>query len=132
MPCPRLLAVAVVAALGLAGATLTVLDMGGPLAGPLTLLFLLTGPGLATWPLLPRLTPPARVIVSGSVSFVVAMTVAQVMLSLDLWSVRGGVAAVMAVCGAIAVTDVVLTRRAALTAEPDEARPGEEDWLFEA
>jgi hypothetical protein len=128
MPSTRLLLVSLAAAAGLAGALLTVLGDASPYAGRLTLFFLLTGPALATWPLLTRLTPPARAIVSGSMTFVVNAAVAQAMLSLDLWSPRGGVAAVLAVCLLLVAVDAVLTHRAAGRPAP---RPEEDDWLFE-
>lgn len=131
MPTPRLFALAVLASVGLSGATLTVLGMNTPLTDPFTLLFLLTGPALATWPLLPRLTPAARAIVSGTMVLVVNMTVAQVMLSFDAWSPRTGVAAVMGICGVMALLDVVLTRRALLSTEPEMPPADIEDWLFE-
>ncbi|SEF79994.1 hypothetical protein SAMN04489712_10286 [Thermomonospora echinospora] len=128
MPSTRMLLVGAAAAAGLAGAVLTVLGAASSPAGLLTLFFLLTGPALATWPLLARLTPAARAIVSGTMTFVVNTTVAQVMLSLDLWSPRGGVAAVLAICLLLVALDVALTHRA--TGRPTP--PAEEDdWLFQ-
>lgn len=128
MPSTRLLLVALAAAAGLAGALLTVLGDTSAYTGWLTLFFLVTGPALATWPLLPGLAPPARAIVSGSMTFVVNVTVAQTMLALDLWSPRGGVAAVLALCLLLVAVDAALTRYAAAGPLPC---PEEEDWLFE-
>ncbi|MBA9007364.1 hypothetical protein [Thermomonospora cellulosilytica] len=127
---PRPPLVLLTAAAGLAGAVLTLLGDTSPYAGWLTLLFLLTAPALATWPLLPRRSPLARAIVAGSMTIVVNVAVAQVMLSLNLWSIRGGVAAVLAICLLLAMLDVVLTRRTA-DAGPIDDRPEEEDWIYE-
>lgn len=115
-------------AAGLAGVVLTLLGDTSPYAGLLTLLFLLAVPAMTTWPLLPRLSPPARVVVSAAMTFVVNIAVAQGMLSLGLWSIRGGVVAVLVICLLLAAFGVV-SRRPQKAAPHDGAE--DEDWLYE-
>jgi hypothetical protein len=69
-------------AVGGCGALLALADSGSPLRGPLTLFFLLAAPA-------------AMAAVAGSV--VVNMLVAQGMLAVHRWSVRGGIVAVTAI-----------------------------------
>ncbi|HEX2184069.1 MAG TPA: hypothetical protein VHN78_01015 [Chloroflexota bacterium] len=128
----RLLPLVLTAAAALAGATLAIAGVDSPLTGPLALLFLLLGPALATWPMLPRLTPLARAIVAGSMSFVVDGIVAQLMLSFDMWSPRRGVAAVALCCVLLLAADLFLaTRRQSAEAQQEAAQSDDEDWLFE-
>ncbi|MEU1332495.1 hypothetical protein [Streptomyces sp. NPDC005865] len=77
-----------------AGATLALADLESPLRGPLTLFFLLAAPAAAIGTALRGLTPWGRAVASVSGAVAVDMLVAQGMLALHLWSVRGGVAAV--------------------------------------
>lgn len=118
----------IVSAAGLAGAVLTLLGDTSPYTGLLTLVFLLTSPALTVWPLLPRLSPPARVVASGAVTIVVNVAVAQAMLSLGLWSIRGGVAVVLAICLLAAPLGVVVSRRPGRAASHEAS---EEDWMYE-
>lgn len=128
---PATLALIATASLGLAGAILQLAGVESPLTGPLTLLFLLAEPALAVALLLPGLTPLARTIVAGSMSVVVNGTVSEVMLAVDAWSPRGGVAAVAVICGALAAIAAVLGVRHVNGAQPAEAHDEDEEWLFE-
>ncbi|QES39398.1 hypothetical protein DEJ48_31200 [Streptomyces venezuelae] len=83
--------------MGAVGAVLALVDLSSPLRGPFTLFFLLAAPGAAIGAALRALTPWGRAVVSASGALAVNLLVAQGMLALHVWSVRGGVVAVTAV-----------------------------------
>lgn len=81
-------------AVGAVGAMLALTDMESPLRAPFTLFFLLAAPGAAIGAALKGLDPWGRIITSVSGAVAVNLLVAQAMLALHIWSVRGGVAAI--------------------------------------
>ncbi|MFD6432120.1 hypothetical protein ACFWFC_05190 [Streptomyces venezuelae] len=83
-------------AVGAVGAVLALVDLSSPLRGPFTLFFLLAAPGAAIGAALRALTPWGRAVVCVSGALAVNLLVAQGMLALHMWSVRGGVVAVAA------------------------------------
>ncbi|MFK4069045.1 hypothetical protein [Streptomyces sp. NPDC029674] len=93
-------------AVGGVGAMLALVDLDSPLRGPFTLFFLIAAPGAAIGAALRALTPWGRAVVSVSGSFAVNLLVAQGMLALHVWSVRGGVAAVTALSSLILLLTV--------------------------
>ncbi|MFF1378152.1 hypothetical protein [Streptomyces sp. NPDC058308] len=88
-------------AVGAVGAMLALVDLGSPLRAPFTLFFLLAAPGAAIAAALRTLTPLGRAVAAASGAVAVVLLVAQGMLALHVWSVRGGVAAVAAVSALI-------------------------------
>ncbi|MEU7304007.1 hypothetical protein AB0950_31580 [Streptomyces sp. NPDC007189] len=76
------------------GALLALIDSASWLRGPCTLFFLLAAPAVALAAALRGLDPFARVLSALAGSVVVDMLVAQGMLAVHRWSVRGGVVAV--------------------------------------
>ncbi|MFG1724167.1 hypothetical protein [Streptomyces sp. Y20] len=76
------------------GAVLALLDSASPLRAPFTLFFLLTAPAAAIAAALRGLEPYGRTLTALAGAIAVNMLVAQVMLAVHRWSVRGGVAAV--------------------------------------
>ncbi|GLX53582.1 hypothetical protein Shyhy01_65320 [Streptomyces hygroscopicus subsp. hygroscopicus] len=82
------------AAVATAGALLALAGSESALRGPCALLFLLSAPAAAIATALRGLDPFARTLCALGGAIVVDMLVAQAMLALHLWSVRGGVAAV--------------------------------------
>ncbi|MGW0535433.1 hypothetical protein [Streptomyces sp. NPDC003032] len=102
-------------AVGGVGAMLALVDLSSPLRGPFTLFFLLAAPGAAIAAALRALTPWGRAVASVSGAVALNLLVAQGMLALHVWSVRGGVVAVTAL-SALALLLVVargLRRRTA-------------------
>ena len=83
-------------AVGAIGATLALLDAGTPLRGPCTLFFLLAAPAAAIGAALRGLDPFGRLLGAVAGAIVSNMLVAQGMLAVHRWSVRGGVVAVTA------------------------------------
>lgn len=79
------------------GAALALADIGSPLRAPFTFFFLVVAPGAALASLLPGLDPLGRIVVAVAGSVVIDLLVAQTMLMLHLWSIRGGVAVVAVV-----------------------------------
>ncbi|MFJ8200323.1 hypothetical protein [Streptomyces sp. NPDC096152] len=77
-----------------AGALLALTDSASVLRGPLTLFFLLAAPAAAVAAALRGLDPFGRVLASVAGAVVLDMLVAQGMLAVHRWSVRGGVVAV--------------------------------------
>ncbi|GAA3142524.1 hypothetical protein ACFQ0X_34360 [Streptomyces rectiviolaceus] len=96
-------------AVGAVGAVLALTDIDSPLRGPFTLFFLLAAPGGAIAATLRGLEPWGRIVASISGAVAVNLLVAQAMLALHMWSVRGGVAAI-AVIGSL-IHLLVLVRR---------------------
>ncbi|APY89090.1 hypothetical protein [Streptomyces alfalfae] len=81
-------------AVGGVGAMLALVDLDSPLRGPFTLFFLIAAPGAAIAAALRALEPWGRAVAAVAGSIAVNMLVAQAMLALHVWSVRGGVVAV--------------------------------------
>ncbi|KOV69011.1 hypothetical protein ADL00_12035 [Streptomyces sp. AS58] len=102
-------------AVGGIGALLALTESGAPLRAPFTLFFLLVAPAVAIAAALDGLDPLSRALVSLSGAIVVDMLVAQGLLALHLWSVRGGIAAVTAV-SALTLLLVLVRRRGGRTA----------------
>ncbi|AYA21422.1 hypothetical protein DCW30_21325 [Streptomyces alfalfae] len=80
--------------MGGVGAMLALVDLDSPLRGPFTLFFLIAAPGAAIAAALRALEPWGRAVAAVAGSIAVNMLVAQAMLALHVWSVRGGVVAV--------------------------------------
>lgn len=81
-------------AVGGFGGLLALVGSDSPLRGPLTLFFLLAAPATATAAALRGLEPFGRVLAAVAGAVVLNMLVAQGMLAVHRWSVRGGVIAV--------------------------------------
>ncbi|MET8245363.1 hypothetical protein ABZV31_13705 [Streptomyces sp. NPDC005202] len=81
-------------AVGGVGAILALTDSTSPLRGPFTLFFLLAAPATAIAAALRGLDPFGRLLASVAGAVVLDMLVAQGMLAVHRWSVRGGVVAV--------------------------------------
>ncbi|GAA1942159.1 hypothetical protein GCM10009837_80310 [Streptomyces durmitorensis] len=96
-------------AVGAVGAMLALTDIESPLRAPFTLFFLLAAPGSAIGAALKGLEPWGRIIASVSGAVAVNLLVAQAMLALHMWSVRGGVAALTVIGSLIYL--LVLVRR---------------------
>ncbi|MFH0517174.1 hypothetical protein ACHBTE_08350 [Streptomyces sp. M41] len=84
-------------AVGGFGAVLALVDSGSPLRGPFTLFFLLAAPAAAIAAALRGLEPFGRTVAAVAGAVVVNMLVAQGMLAVHRWSVRGGIVAVTAI-----------------------------------
>ncbi|MBJ7905351.1 hypothetical protein IF655_18860 [Streptomyces sp. DSM 110735] len=76
------------------GALLALADAHTPLRGPSTLFFLLAAPTAAIWLALRGLDTYGRLVVALAGAIVLDMLVAQAMLAVHRWSVRGGIVAV--------------------------------------
>jgi hypothetical protein len=128
---PLLLGIPTVA--GLTGAVLTLTGPGSPLAGPLTLLFVLFTPAACVAFLLPGLETLPRVIVAAAAGIALAAAVAETMLITATWSPRGGVIAVGAVSALLATVAAVRQHRAGPgTGRTNAASDrGDDDWVFE-
>ncbi|MFG2122385.1 hypothetical protein [Streptomyces sp. NPDC048710] len=83
-------------AVGAVGALLALTDTHSPLRGPCTLFFLLAAPAVAIGAALRGLDPFGRTLTALAGAVVLDMLVAQGMLAVHRWSVRGGVVAVTA------------------------------------
>ncbi|MEU0004753.1 hypothetical protein ABZ079_10740 [Streptomyces sp. NPDC006314] len=81
-------------AVGSVGALLAFIDSTSPVRGPCTLFFLLMAPAMAIAAALRGLDPFGRALCALAGAVVVNMLVAQGMLAVHRWSVRGGVVAV--------------------------------------
>ncbi|MBP2406223.1 hypothetical protein SNS2_5205 [Streptomyces netropsis] len=88
------LAVGAAVAIAGVGAVLALADIGSPLRAPLTLFFLVMAPAGAVAAALRGLDPLSRSVVAAGGAVAIDLLVAQTMLALHSWSVRGGVAAV--------------------------------------
>lgn len=91
------------------GAILALVDAGSPLRGPFTLFFLLAAPATAVGAALRGLDPAARAVVSVAGAIAVDLLVAQGMLAVHRWSVRGGILAVTVISCVVLL--LVLARR---------------------
>ena len=96
-------------AVGAIGAVLALTGSDSPLRGPFTLFFLLAAPAAAIGAALRGLDPFGRLVASAAGAVVLDMLVAQAMLALHQWSVRGGIVAVTAISALILL--LVITRR---------------------
>ncbi|MBB5120697.1 hypothetical protein [Streptomyces eurocidicus] len=85
------------AAIAGTGAVLALADIGSALRAPLTLFFLIVAPACAVGAALRGLDPLSRSVVAVGGAVAVDLLIAQTMLALHVWTVRGGVAAVAAV-----------------------------------
>ncbi|GCB50644.1 hypothetical protein SNL152K_7989 [Streptomyces sp. NL15-2K] len=88
---------------------LALVDSDSPLRGPLTLFFLLAAPAAGIAAALRGLEPFGRTVAAVAGSVVVNMVVAQGMLAVHRWSVRGGIVAVTAISALVLL--LVLVRR---------------------
>ncbi|OIJ86341.1 hypothetical protein [Streptomyces colonosanans] len=104
---PLLTGAAVVVAT--AGAILALSDADSPLRGPFTLFFLLAAPAMAIGAALRELDPFARTVVSVAGAITIDLLVAQGMLAVHRWSVRGGIVAVTVISSLVLL--LVLVRR---------------------
>ncbi|WP_230885663.1 hypothetical protein [Streptomyces spinoverrucosus] len=102
-------------AVGGIGALLALIESDSPLRGPFTLFFLLAAPAVAIAAALDGLDPLGRAIVALAGAIVVDMLVAQGLLALHLWSVRGGIA-VVTVLSALTLLLVLVRRSSGRTA----------------
>ncbi|MGW7489221.1 hypothetical protein [Streptomyces sp. NPDC054786] len=96
--------------IGVMGAVLALADIGSPLRAPFTLFFLLMAPAAALAAVLGRMDPLGRAVAAGAGALAVDLLVAQAMLALHLWSLRGGVLAVAALSGALLLVGAVRQR----------------------
>lgn len=103
------------AALGIAavGAVLALADIASPLRAPFTLFLLLGAPALAIGAALGRMDPLGRAVIATAGALAVDLLVAQAMLALHLWSVRGGVITVAALSIAVLLLTAARRRRGA-------------------
>ncbi|MFI5804209.1 hypothetical protein [Streptomyces sp. NPDC051561] len=77
-----------------AGAYLAFTDASSPLRAPFTVVFMVVAPGAAVAWWLRTLEPLGRAVASTAAALATNLLVAQSMLALHLWSIRGGIAAV--------------------------------------
>ncbi|GHC41410.1 hypothetical protein [Streptomyces cinnamoneus] len=91
------LAAGAAAAIAGVGGALALADVTSPLRAPFTLFFLIVAPACALAAGLRGLDPLSRAVVATGGAVAVDLLVAQIMLALHAWTVRGGVAAVAAV-----------------------------------
>ncbi|MCW2874844.1 hypothetical protein [Actinacidiphila oryziradicis] len=80
-----------------AGAVLALADIASPVRAPFTFFFLLMAPATALAAVLLNLDPLSRAVVATGAAVAMDLLVAQGMLALHMWSVRGGVGVVAAV-----------------------------------
>ncbi len=90
------LAAGAAVAVGGVGAALALFDLDAPLRGPCALFFLIAAPAAALATALRALEPWGRAVAAVAGALAVDVLVAQGMLALHVWSVRGGVVAVAA------------------------------------
>jgi hypothetical protein len=72
-------------------------DISSPVRAPFTFFFLVVAPAAALASVLRGIDPLSRAVVAIGAAMVVDVLVAQGMLALHLWSIRGGVGVVAAV-----------------------------------
>ncbi|MGW0147842.1 hypothetical protein [Streptomyces sp. SS1-1] len=104
-------------AVGGIGAGLALAGSDSPLRGPFTLFFLLAAPAAAIAAALRGLDPFGRVVASVAGAVVLDMLVAQAMLALHQWSVRGGIVAVTTISALILLLVTVRRPRGRMTRE---------------
>ncbi len=83
------------------GAALALADISSPLRAPFTFFFLVAAPAAALACSLLGLDPLSRAVVALAGSIALDLLVAQAMLMLRVWSIRGGVAVVAALSVAL-------------------------------
>ncbi|MFC7306921.1 hypothetical protein ACFQVC_22150 [Streptomyces monticola] len=105
-------------AVGAVGLFLGLIDLDSPLRAPFVLFFLITAPAAATATALRRMEPWGRAVASCAAAAAIDLLVAQTMLALHMWSIRGGIAAVAAISLLIAL--LALVRR------PPHGRPAQD------
>jgi hypothetical protein len=93
------------------GAVLALADLASPLRAPFTLFFLLAAPAAALAMLLRGLDPLSRCVVALAGAAAADVLIAQTMLALDIWSIRGGTAAVAALGLLLLLPALVRLRR---------------------
>jgi hypothetical protein len=86
---------------GAVGAVLAMADISSPVRAPFTFFFLVVAPAAAFASVLRGVDPLSRAVVAIGAAVVVDVLVAQGMLALHLWSIRGGVGVVAAVSAAL-------------------------------
>jgi len=106
---PLLTGVAVVVAT--VGAILALGDANSPLRGPFTLFFLLAAPAMAVGAALRGLDPFARTVVSVAGAITIDLLVAEGMLAVHRWSVRGGIVAVTVISSLVLLLALVRRQR---------------------
>lgn len=95
---------------GAVGAVLAFADLASPVRAPFTLFFLLVAPAAAISAVLGPLDPLSRAVVAGAAALAVDLLIAQTMLALHMWSMRGGVVAVAVVSGTVFLWAMVRRR----------------------
>jgi hypothetical protein len=93
------------------GAVLALADIGSPVRAPFTFFFLVVAPAGALAALLGALDPLTRTVVALAGAVALDLLVAQAMLMLHLWSIRGGVAAIAALSAALFLLTLVRSGR---------------------
>jgi hypothetical protein len=83
------------------GAVLALADITSPVRAPFTFFFLLVAPAAALAAMLRSLDPLSRAVIATAAAVVVDLLVAQGMLTLHMWSIRGCVGVVAAVSFAL-------------------------------
>lgn len=83
------------------GAVLALADITSPVRAPFTFFFLLAAPHGQRSPGLFALDPLSRAVVAAGGTIVIDLLVAQGLLALHMWSVRGGVAVIAALSAAL-------------------------------
>jgi hypothetical protein len=119
---------------GLVAAAL--LPSGTPLTGPLVLVVALGAPAFCTAWLLAGLDRAARVMVAGVAAIALNLAVAEVMLVCSLWSPRGGLVAVAAVCTVLSALAATIRPNRGNSPEMQELvamNPDDDDesWAFD-
>ncbi len=83
------------------GAVLVLADISSPLRAPFTFFFLIMAPGAGLSVALRTLDPLSRILVAVAGAVAMNLLVAQGMLMLHMWSIRGGVAVVAVLSAAL-------------------------------
>ncbi|MDJ0464564.1 hypothetical protein [Streptomyces sp. H27-C3] len=81
-------------AVSVVGAVLALTDLASPLRAPFTLFFLVVTPTAAVAAGLRGLEPLGRAVAAVAGAIAIDLLVAQAMLAMHIWSIRGGVAAI--------------------------------------
>ncbi|WP_405611239.1 hypothetical protein [Streptomyces sp. NBC_00076] len=107
------------------GALFAFADSDSPLRGPFTLFFLLATPAAAIAAGLRGLEPFGRLLTAVAGSVVVNMLVAQGMLAVHRWSVRGGLVAVTALSALVLLPSVVRRMRGTVRGRAPQLTDGQ-------
>ncbi|MEU6174690.1 hypothetical protein ABZ832_22605 [Streptantibioticus parmotrematis] len=89
------------------GAALVLANIQSPLRAPFTFFFLVVAPGAALASTLLGLDPLTRIVIAAAGSLVIDLLVAQLLLMLRMWSIRGGVAGVALVSAVLFLLPLV-------------------------